>query len=168
MYTIINLIQHSIIPLHTQYNYIYTWRIPACFSHPLLFPLHPFVFLLCPLLLTWHPPDVIGIVHLPVRLLVNWPCLPHPSPNWPTLPKFPEPHLPAPNNDDLRNIPTLANRNTNLFSQEPFIDGKDWNICLVRFVCLLQCKLNNFQWSRIPKIRSKKYTELSKTPSKIK
>ncbi len=38
----INLIQHPIIPLHIQYNCIYTWRIPACFSHPLLFPLHPF------------------------------------------------------------------------------------------------------------------------------
>ncbi len=35
------------------------------------FPLHPFVSPLCSLLLTWHPPVVIGIVHLPLRLLVN-------------------------------------------------------------------------------------------------
>jgi hypothetical protein len=39
---------HSVIPLHIQYTYIYTWRIPTCFSCPLLFsfaPLYvPFVF----------------------------------------------------------------------------------------------------------------------------
>ncbi len=52
--------------------------------------------------------------HLPLRLLVNWPRLPHPSPNWPTLPKFLEPHLPAPNNDDLGNILALAIRNKNV------------------------------------------------------
>ncbi len=67
------------------------------FSCPLLLPL---CTPLCPplysLSLTWHPPVVIGIVHLPLRLLVNWPRLPHPSSSWPTLPKFPEPHLPAP------------------------------------------------------------------------
>ncbi len=55
----------------------------------------PFVPPLCPLLLTWHPPAVTGIVHLSLRLLVNWPHLPHPSPNCPTPSKFPEPQLPS-------------------------------------------------------------------------
>ncbi len=50
---------------------------------------------------------------LPLRLLVNWPHLPHPSPNCPTLSKFPDPNCPAPNNDDLGNIPALAIRNSN-------------------------------------------------------
>ncbi len=57
-----------IIPLHIQYSYIYTWRNSPYFSFPLLAPLAP---PLCPLLLTWHPPAVTGIVHLSLRLLVN-------------------------------------------------------------------------------------------------
>jgi hypothetical protein len=65
---IINVIQRSVIHLHAQYNYIYTWHISPCSPYPLLVPLcSP----LCPFLLTWHPPVVIGIVHLPLRLLVN-------------------------------------------------------------------------------------------------
>ncbi len=77
-------------------QYIYTQHIHGAllfaFCPLLLPPCTP----LCPLSLTWHPPVVIGIVHLPLRLLVNWPRLPHPSPSWPTHPKFPEPRLPAP------------------------------------------------------------------------
>ncbi len=38
---------------------------------------------------------VTGIVHLGLRLLVNWPHLPHPSPNCPPPSKFPEPQLPS-------------------------------------------------------------------------
>ncbi len=61
------------------YNTItYTWRIPLlspCIPLaflPLAVPLlHPFVFPLYSLLLTWHPPGVIGIVHLPLWLRVN-------------------------------------------------------------------------------------------------
>jgi hypothetical protein len=59
---------------------------------PLSVPLAP---LYTPLPLTWHPPAVTGIVLLRLRLLVNWPCLPHPSPNCPTLLNFPEPQLPT-------------------------------------------------------------------------
>ncbi len=58
---------------------------------PLSVPLAP---LYTPLSLTWHPPAVTGIVLLRLRLLVNWPCLPHPSPNCPALSNFLEPQLP--------------------------------------------------------------------------
>jgi hypothetical protein len=37
--------------------------------------------------------------------------LPHPSPNYPTPSKSPNPNCLAPNNDDLGNIPALAIRN---------------------------------------------------------
>ncbi len=68
--------QHSIILLHIQYDYIYTWHIhgalPLAFPAPCCCPLAPLcVPPLYPLPLTWHPPVVIGIVHLPLRLLVN-------------------------------------------------------------------------------------------------
>ncbi len=33
--------QHSVIPLHVQYNYIYTWRIPTCFPAPCCFSFAP-------------------------------------------------------------------------------------------------------------------------------
>ncbi len=109
MYTITNVIQRSIIPLHIQYSYIYIHgAIPLVFLSPCWFPSAP---PLCPLLLTWHPPAVTGIVHLSLRLLVNWPHLPHPSPNCPTPPKSLTPTCPAPNKDDLGNIPALAIRN---------------------------------------------------------
>jgi hypothetical protein len=65
-------------------------QFPLFFS-PFGSPLPP----LCPLLLTWHPPAVTGIVHLSLRLLVNWPHLPHPSPNSPFPSKLPEPQLPS-------------------------------------------------------------------------
>jgi hypothetical protein len=76
--------------------YIYTWRSFFCFS--LSVPLAP---LCTPFTLTWHPPAVTGIVLLRLRLLVNWPCLPLPSPNCPALFQLPNPNCPAPNNDDL-------------------------------------------------------------------
>ncbi len=44
----------------------FPWLSPSHCRFPLVSPL-------CPLLLTWHPPAVTGIVHLPLRLLVNWP-----------------------------------------------------------------------------------------------
>jgi hypothetical protein len=73
---------------------MYTWR--GFFYPPPSFPLLPLPFPFCsplyPFPLTWHPPAVTGIVLLSLRLLVNWPYLPHPSPNCPTLSKFPEPH----------------------------------------------------------------------------
>ncbi len=94
--------------MHVTWLHIYMAHSP-CFPSTLASsPLSPFASPLCPLLLTWHPPAVTGMVHLPLRLLVNWPRLPHPSPNWPTLTKFPEPHLPRAYNDDLGNIPALA------------------------------------------------------------
>ncbi len=63
------LFKRPVILMHIQYSYIYTWRNSPGFpsplaDSPLLPPLHP-------LLLTWHPPAVTGIVHLPLRLLVN-------------------------------------------------------------------------------------------------
>ncbi len=102
MYTIARYQQHSLIVIymiafilmvqslfaHTTQLHIYMAQFPLL---PLQIPLClPF----CPFPLTWHPPVVTGIVHLRLRLLVNWPYLPHPSPNCPTLPKFPEPQLP--------------------------------------------------------------------------
>ncbi len=66
-----SLTQHSVIPLHIQYNYIYMAHSHLLFLPLAVSPLHPFVFPLYPLLLTWHPPVVMGIVHLPLRLLVN-------------------------------------------------------------------------------------------------
>ncbi len=63
------LFKRPVIPMHIQYSYIYTWRnSPGFFPLPLLIPLCPPLY---PLLLTWHPPAVTGIVHLPLRLLVN-------------------------------------------------------------------------------------------------
>jgi hypothetical protein len=105
---------HSIV--HTIQSHIYMAQFPLFFS-PLASP--PFAPPLCPLLLTWHPPAVTGIVHLGLRLLVNWPHLPHPSPNYPTPSKFPSPNCLAPNNDDLGNIPALAIRNTKVFQERP-------------------------------------------------
>jgi hypothetical protein len=57
--------------------YNYTWRIPLAFISPCQFPFPPpFVpFYLLGTLLA-----VTGIVNLGLRLLVNWPLLPHPSP----------------------------------------------------------------------------------------
>jgi hypothetical protein len=77
---------HSIA--HTIQSYIYMAQFPLFFS-PLASS--PFAPPLCPLLLTWHSPAVTGIVHLSLRLLVNWPHSPHPSPNYPTPSKFPTP-----------------------------------------------------------------------------
>ena len=82
--------------IHTSicYDTIYTWRSPLA---PLAAPFAPLASSpLYPFPLTWHPPAVIGIVHLRLRLLVNWPYLPHPSPNCPSLSKFPEPRLTQP------------------------------------------------------------------------
>jgi hypothetical protein len=56
--------------LHTHHSYICTWRNSPCSPCQL-----PFASLSCPLPLTWHPPVVIGIVHLPLRFLVNGPHL---------------------------------------------------------------------------------------------
>jgi hypothetical protein len=62
---------NSIILIYTLTRvtiYIYTWRVPLAFNLPLPLPLSsPFN----PLLLTWNPPAVTGIVHLGLRLLVN-------------------------------------------------------------------------------------------------
>jgi hypothetical protein len=59
---IMSLNQHSVIPLHIQYGYIYTWHIqgalPFAFSCPLAaVPLHPFVSLLCTPLSTYLAPS---------------------------------------------------------------------------------------------------------------
>ncbi len=50
---------------HTSQLHIHMAQLPLL---PLLTPL---ASPLCPLPLTWHPPVVIGIVHLPLRMLVN-------------------------------------------------------------------------------------------------
>jgi hypothetical protein len=84
-------------------------HFPWLFLSPCWFP---FVSPLYPLLLTWHPPAVTGIVHLRLRLLVNWPHLPTLHPTVPPFPNSQNPNCPAPNNDDLGNIPALAIRNT--------------------------------------------------------
>ena len=62
---VIQTFNHSIA--HTIQLHIYMAQFPF-FSFPLLAPLVP---PLCPLLLTWHPPAMTGIVHLSLRLLVN-------------------------------------------------------------------------------------------------
>ncbi len=65
------------------YDTFYTWHFP----------------LLSPLLLTWHPPIVTGIVHLSPRLLVNYPLCPpllpctFPPPKLSTLSGFPGPNV---------------------------------------------------------------------------
>jgi hypothetical protein len=86
------------------YSFAYTLWLHIYMAHssllPLLNPLAPlavpFAPPLYPFPLTWHPPAVTGIVLLRLRLLVNWPYLPHPSPNCPTLSNFPNPNCPAP------------------------------------------------------------------------
>ncbi len=88
--------------LHIHCNYI-------CTRRNLLLPL---LLLIAPLdapfhLCTWHPPAVTGIVLLRLRLLVNWPHLPHPSPNCPSPSNFHKPNYPAPINDDLGTAPLL-------------------------------------------------------------
>ncbi len=91
-----------------------------CFFPPLAG--YPFVSPLRPLPLTWHPPAVTGIVHLGLRLLVNWPHLPHPSPNCPSPPNSQNPNCPAPYNDDLGNIPALAIR-YNKYEPTPLLEA---------------------------------------------
>ncbi len=66
------LSKRSDILMHTQLITYIHGAIPLAFPLPLLVPpCLPFASPLCPLLLTWHPPAVTGIVHLPLRLLVN-------------------------------------------------------------------------------------------------
>jgi hypothetical protein len=69
MYTITAVIQtsnHSIA--RTIQSHIYMAQFPLL-SHSLCWL--PFASPLCPLLLTWHPPAVTGMIHLSLRLLVN-------------------------------------------------------------------------------------------------
>ncbi len=75
----------------TSYDTFYTWHFP----------------LLSPLLLTWHPPVVTGIVHLSPRLLVNYPLCPPllPCTFPPQIPK--PPGFPGPNVLLIRRITTL-------------------------------------------------------------
>ncbi len=69
IYTIASILMVQSLFAHTTLLHIYMAQFPLL---PLLIPLClPFVSLP----LTWHPPVVIGIVHLPLRLLVNWPHL---------------------------------------------------------------------------------------------
>ncbi len=100
---------HSIA--HTIQLHMYMARFHLLIWPLLLSPCTPLCSPCTPPLLTWHPPVVIGIVHLPLRLLVNWPRLPHPPPVDPPFPNSQNPTCPAPNNDDLGNIPALAIRN---------------------------------------------------------
>ncbi len=86
-YTIANVIQLSVIPLHIQYIYIYTWRVSPCFA-PLCFPfVSPSTYLAPSSCDRNRPP----------RSQVACKLTPfaHPSPNCPTPSKFPEPQLPS-------------------------------------------------------------------------
>jgi hypothetical protein len=58
---IIHHFNHSNVYTNTSYIYSYIWRVPLAMNSPCQ----------SPFLLTWHPPDVIGVVHLSPRLLVN-------------------------------------------------------------------------------------------------
>ncbi len=90
MYTITSIIQtfyHFIA--HTIQLHIYTAQLPLLFLSPCWLPFVSPLYLLGTLV------AVTGIVHLGLRLLVNWPHLPHPSPNPPLPSKFPEPQLPS-------------------------------------------------------------------------
>jgi hypothetical protein len=101
-----NIVQCSVIlHIHIMFAYIHG---AASFA-PLapLAPLAPFAPLSAPLSLTWHPPAVTGIVLLRLRLLINWPYLPHPSPIVPPSPVSQNPGCPAPDNDDLGTNPLL-------------------------------------------------------------
>ncbi len=85
------------------YIYIYTWR--GSLLPPSQFPLLPFLSLLYTLSLTWRPPAVTGTVLPLLRLLVDWPYLPHPSPIVPPIPNSQNPDCPTPDNDDIGTTP---------------------------------------------------------------
>jgi hypothetical protein len=84
--------KRSIIPLHIQYSYIYTWRNFPLFSLPLLVPLcSPFV---PPS--TYLAPSSCDRNRPPQsQVACKLTHLSHPSPNCPTPFKFPEPQLPS-------------------------------------------------------------------------
>jgi hypothetical protein len=102
-----SIIQHSII-LYIYVTVTYVQGVIVCplFSFP-LFPLAvpSFTPFCTPFPLTWRPPAVTGIVLPLLRLLVNWPYLPHPSPIVPPFPVSQNPNCPTPNNDDIGTAP---------------------------------------------------------------
>jgi hypothetical protein len=108
--------------IHIAITYIHG-AIP--FALPSQFPLAPpAISLYSPLYpfpLTWHPPAVTGIVLLRLRLLVNWPYLPHPSPNRPALSNFPEPQLPSAWQRRPWDYSALAMRNTYSLSRRVLV-----------------------------------------------
>ncbi len=73
--------------------------IQHVYEYKLLHILHTALPLASPFILTWHPPVVIGIVHLSPRLLVNYPLVPRcilvsfPPPWLSTPPGFPGPNV---------------------------------------------------------------------------
>ncbi len=122
-----SIIQHSIILCtYIAFTYIHGMVLLPFFTSPCS-PCCFLLYSLCtPFLLTWRPPAVTGIVLPLLRLLVNWPYLPHPSPNCPTLSNFPEPQLPTPNNDDIGTAPlwlrgTIRNKKLTFLYQVPYI-----------------------------------------------
>jgi hypothetical protein len=110
MYTITVSFKLPIIPLHIQYNYIFTWRNSPCFFHsPSWLPLcSPFV---SPS--TYLAPSSCDRNRPPQsQVACTDPICPALHPTVPPPPNSQNPNRPAPNKDDLGNIPALAIRNT--------------------------------------------------------
>ncbi len=96
--------------LHILQLHIYmAWFSPLHLLQPPLLPLpSPLLPLPSPLYslsLTWRPPAVTGTVLPLIRLLVDWPHLPHPSPDYPTHSNSQNPNSPTPDNDDIGTTP---------------------------------------------------------------
>ncbi len=100
--------KRSIIPLHIQYSYIYTWRNSPCSFLPLLVPpCSPFVSPsthLAPSSCDRNRPPQSQVACKLTPFAPPFTQLPQPF-------QSPNPNCPAPNNDDLGNIPALAIRN---------------------------------------------------------
>jgi hypothetical protein len=83
------------------YNWylLITAVIHHAYGHKLQYILYIALPLIFPLLLTWHPPAVTGMVHLSPRLLVNCPLCPPllpctlPFPNFHPFWVFPDPNV---------------------------------------------------------------------------
>ncbi len=110
------LFKRSVIPMHIQYDYIYTWRNSPGFPSPLagspLSPLCvPFVFpstYLAPSSCDRNRPPPSQVACKLTPFAPPFTQLTHSF----QIPRTP--NCPAPNNDDLGNIPALAIRNTPL------------------------------------------------------
>ncbi len=92
--------------MHILWLHIYTAWLFLCFLPNPFAPLAtPSPSPLYPLSLTWRPPAVTGTVLPLIRLLVDWPYLPLPSPINPPIPNSHNPNSSTPDNDDIGATP---------------------------------------------------------------